>query len=89
MKRIREIASTPVIVVSARQEEAEKIRLLDAGADDYVTKPFYMGELLARIRAALRKAEKSSAGPGTTFEDGDLLVDYEKRRVEAAGREVI
>ena len=88
VKRIREIASTPVIVVSARQEEAEKIRLLDAGADDYVTKPFYMGELLARIRAALRKAEKSSAGPGTTFEDGDLLVDYEKRRVEAAGREV-
>ena len=79
VKRIREIASTPVIV---------KIRLLDAGADDYVTKPFYMGELLARIRAALRKAEKSSTGPGSTFEDGDLLVDYEKRRVEVAGQEV-
>ena len=88
VKRIREIASTPVIVVSARQEEGEKIRLLDAGADDYVTKPFYMGELLARIRAALRKAEKSSTGPGSTFEDGDLLVDYEKRRVEVAGQEV-
>ena len=88
VNRIREIASTPVIVVSARQEEGEKIRLLDAGADDYVTKPFYMGELLARIRAALRKAEKSSTGPGSTFEDGDLLVDYEKRRVEVAGQEV-
>ena len=61
VKRIREIASTPVIVVSARQEEGEKIRLLDAGADDYVTKPFYMGELLARIRAALRKAQRRAA----------------------------
>ena len=50
IERIREIADTPVIVVSARQEEDEKIRALDAGADDYVTKPFYMGELLARKR---------------------------------------
>ena len=60
IERIREIADTPVIVVSARQEEDEKIRALDAGADDYVTKPFYMGELLARIRAALRKNGKHS-----------------------------
>ena len=57
IESIREIADTPVIVVSARQNEEEKIRALDAGADDYVTKPFYMGELQARIRAALRKRE--------------------------------
>ena len=79
VRSIREIASTPIIVVSARQEEPEKIRLLDAGADDYVTKPFYMGELLARIRAALRKRENRPA---------DLLVDYERRRVEVDGHEV-
>lgn len=82
IERIREIADTPVIVVSARQEEDEKIRALDAGADDYVTKPFYMGELLARIRAALRKTEKHSREKETRFEDGDLCVDYGKRRVE-------
>lgn len=88
IERIREIADTPVIVVSARQEEDEKIRALDAGADDYVTKPFYMGELLARIREALRKTEKHSREKETRFEDGDLCVDYGKRRVEVDGGEV-
>ena len=85
---IREIADTPVIVVSARQEEEEKIQALDAGADDYVTKPFYMGELLARIRAALRKTEVRPQGKNTCFEQGDLRVDFENRRVEAGGKEV-
>lgn len=85
---IREIADTPVIVVSARQEEEEKIHALDAGADDYVTKPFYMGELLARIRAALRKAEIYPQEKASRFEQGDLLVDYEQRRVEVGGTEV-
>ena len=88
IRTIREIADTPVIVVSARQEEEEKIRALDAGADDYVTKPFYMGELLARIRAALRKAEIYPQEKASRFEQGDLLVDYEKRRVEVEGTEV-
>ena len=88
VRSIREIASTPIIVVSARQEEPEKIRLLDAGADDYVTKPFYMGELLARIRAALRKRENRPADQDLRFTDGDLLVDYERRRVEVDGHEV-
>ena len=88
IRTIREIADTPVIVVSARQEEEEKIRALDAGADDYVTKPFYMGELLARIRAALRKAEIYPQEKASRFEQGDLLVDYEKRRVEVGGTEV-
>ena len=88
IESIREIADTPVIIVSARQEEEEKIRALDAGADDYVTKPFYMGELLARIRAALRRKESRISDKNTIFEDGDLVVDYEQRRVEAGGREV-
>lgn len=86
--KLREKYDFPVIMLSAKSEEVDKITGLNIGADDYVTKPFYMGELLARIRAALRKAEKSSTGPGSTFEDGDLLVDYEKRRVEVAGQEV-
>lgn len=88
IRNIREIADTPVIVVSARMEEEEKIRALDAGADDYVTKPFYMGELLARIRAAFRKAEMHPQEKSTCFEQGDLLVDYEERRVEVDGKEV-
>ena len=88
IRTIREIADTPVIVVSARQEEEEKIRALDAGADDYVTKPFYMGELLARIRAALRKAEIYPQEKASRFEQGDLLVDFEQRRVEVEGTEV-
>ena len=88
IRSIREIADTPVIVVSARQEEEEKIHALDAGADDYVTKPFYMGELLARMRAALRKAEIHPQEKESCFEQGDLLVDYEKRRVEVGGTEV-
>lgn len=88
VRSIRERSSAPVIVVSARQEEPEKIRLLDAGADDYVTKPFYMGELLARIRAALRKKENRAEEQGSCFTDGGLLVDFEKRRVEVDGNEV-
>ena len=88
IRSIRQIADTPVIVVSARQEEEEKIQALDAGADDYVTKPFYMGELLARIRAALRKTEVRPQGKNTCFEQGDLRVDFENRRVEAGGKEV-
>ena len=88
IRSIREIADTPVIVVSARQEEEEKIQALDAGADDYVTKPFYMGELLASIRAALRKTEVRTQVKNTCFEQGDLRVDFENRRVEAGGKEV-
>ncbi len=88
LKRIRENSDIPVIVVSARQEEDEKIRALDAGADDYVTKPFYMGELLARVRAALRRLENRVAEKDPKYEDGDLVVDFENRIVEAGGREI-
>ena len=88
IESIREIADTPVIVVSARQDEEEKIRALDAGADDYVTKPFYMGELQARIRAALRKRETYTQDKSSCFEQGDLSVDFEKRQVKVAGEEI-
>lgn len=87
VRSVREISDMPVIVVSARQEEEEKIQLLDAGADDYVTKPFYMGELQARIRAALRKRE-GTVTKKTVFERNGLKVDYEKRQVEVDGKEV-
>ena len=87
VRSVREISDMPVIVVSARQEEEEKIQLLDAGADDYVTKPFYMGELQARIRAALRKRE-GTVTKKTVFEQNGLKVDYEKRQVEVDGKEV-
>lgn len=88
IESIREAADTPVIVVSARQDEDEKIRALDAGADDYVTKPFYMGELQARIRAALRKRENYAQDKPTCFEQGDLSVDFEKRQVKVGEEEI-
>ena len=68
--------------------QSDKVLGLNVGADDYVTKPFYMGELLARIRAALRKKENRAADQDSCFLDGGLMVDYEKRRVEVNGKEV-
>ena len=82
------IKGIPVIVMSAKADIDNKVELLLGGAVDYVTKPFYMGELLARIRAALRRKESRVSDKNTIFEDGDLVVDYEQRRVEAGGREV-
>ena len=75
-RELRRWTDAPIILVSAVGDEAEKIAALDAGADDYVTKPFAIGELLARLRAALRRA-----GPATepTLEIGELVVDLEKR----------
>ena len=82
VKNIREISNTPIIVVSARQEEREKIEALDAGADDYVTKPFYMGELLARMRVAMRKQEcMTHENQEEKFQQEYLTVEYDKRTV--------
>lgn len=81
---LREWMSIPIIVVSVRGHEADKIAALDAGADDYVTKPFGMGELLARMRVALRRA--SSSGSEPVFAAGDLVVDLARREVRMAGR---
>jgi len=86
LRRLREWSRVPVIVLTAQDAEAEKVALLDAGADDYVTKPFTTGELLARTRVALRHAEKQPEPP--VFHAGHLVVDLVLRRVTAAGKEV-
>jgi len=86
-ERLREWSTTPIIVISARGREEDKIRALDAGADDYVTKPFGVGELLARMRTALRHA----AGAGTVkaeFSVGELKVDFARRQVFVGANEV-
>src|SRR5918992_5286567 len=80
-RRLRGISQLPIIVLSVRGEEKTKVEALDAGADDYVTKPFGMDELLARVRAQLRRAQTSAAGeaPSAVLEAGDFRVDLEAR----------
>jgi two-component system KDP operon response regulator KdpE len=78
VRRIRDWSPMPIIVLSARVQERDKIEALDAGADDYVTKPFAIGELLARIRAALRHAVRTASGV-MTLRIGDVLVDLRAR----------
>lgn len=87
LTQIRMHSSVPVIVISARDQEREKVVALDAGADDYVTKPFNIPELLARIRVALRHAIPRDIEP-TLFSVGGLLIDYERRIVSVDGEEV-
>jgi two-component system, OmpR family, KDP operon response regulator KdpE len=79
-RRIREGRTTPILVLSARGNEADKVAALDAGADDYVTKPFSSEELLARVRAALRRSEIGTATAGQIAR-GDLTIDLDRRRV--------
>jgi two-component system KDP operon response regulator KdpE len=86
IKKLREWTQTPVIILSVREQEGDKIAALDAGADDYVTKPFSMGELLARIRTALRHAAGTGDEPVLTF--GGLVIDLTRRYVAMDGREV-
>jgi two-component system, OmpR family, KDP operon response regulator KdpE len=86
-ERLRQWAKMPIIVISARGQEPDKIKALDAGADDYLTKPFGVGELLARIRVALRHAAKTDEGQ-TQFSVGELEVDLIRRRVLSNGAEV-
>lgn len=87
IRQIRESSDVPVIVVSARGQEREKVEALDAGADDYITKPFSIGELLARVRVALRKRMPRTAEKKEFRMDG-LLIDFEKRRVSVDGEDV-
>jgi two-component system KDP operon response regulator KdpE len=88
LKRVRESGSTvPVVVLSSRADEPVKVKALDLGADDYVTKPFGMDELLARIRAALRHRLQQQ-GEKPVFRAGDLAVDLVRRLVTVRGREV-
>jgi two-component system KDP operon response regulator KdpE len=89
LRQLREWLAAPVIVLSARDQEQQKILALDRGADDYLTKPFSTGELLARIRAALRHASRvNGETAATTYEVGDLKVDLSTRRIFRGGNEV-
>lgn len=86
IREIRKWSSMPIVVLSARHQERTKIEALDAGADDYITKPFGVGELLARVRAALRHAARSPAGGMLVL--GSAQVDFQKRRAWRDGAEV-
>jgi two-component system KDP operon response regulator KdpE len=84
---VRARTALPILVLSARGREADKVRALDAGADDYVTKPFGADELLARVRAALRRADAAVA-PAAQMVRGGLVIDRERFRVECEGQEI-
>ena len=90
ISEIRKWAVTPIIVISARNRESEKVKALDAGADDYITKPFSILEVKARIKAIMRRTEKKGAEQtkSKVIQAGDLTMDCEARRVNTAGREV-
>lgn len=88
IQQVRSWSQVPIIILSARDQEREKVATLDAGADDYLTKPFGMGELLARIRVALRRSQAGEPTKETVFRLGKITVDLEKRRVFRAGEEV-
>lgn len=91
IRNIREWSNMPIIVVSARGHEREKVEALDLGADDYITKPFGTSELLARIRAAIRHSQRALVGQNTTADKvnvSGLEIDYGKRRVTLEGKDV-
>ena len=86
-RRFRTKSQAPIIVLSVKGEERTKVQALDAGADDYVTKPFGIGELLARVRANLRRSPREEQ-PGGVVEDGDFCIDLDAHVVQVRGREV-
>jgi two-component system, OmpR family, KDP operon response regulator KdpE len=86
-RKIRESSAVPIIVISARGQESDKVHALDQGADDYLTKPFGVGELMARIRVALRHSVEAGPAP-PEFAAGDLRVDLARRQVFVRGQEV-
>jgi two-component system, OmpR family, KDP operon response regulator KdpE len=88
VKRIRERGPVPIIVLSVREGERDKVAALDAGADDYVTKPFGADELLARIRAGLRRLAGPTGAEDGVFAAGDLRVDLQRREVTVRGQRV-
>jgi two-component system KDP operon response regulator KdpE len=88
IRRLREWTTTPIIVLSARGQERDKIEALEAGADDYVSKPFGVGELVARLRAAWRRVTRGTHPDEPVFTIGSLKVDQAHRRVFAGEREV-
>jgi len=86
-RRVRAWNAVPILVLSVREDETDKVAALDLGADDYLTKPFGTDELMARVRALLRRAGQGSPGP-TLFRDGELEIDLTSRRVSRAGEEI-
>jgi two-component system KDP operon response regulator KdpE len=88
LRDLRQWSKVPVIVLSARVSEHDKIEALDAGADDYLTKPFGVGELLARVRAATRRRREAGVSPSAPFEFGDVSVDLAARTVFKGGTPV-
>jgi len=88
VRTVRTLSNTPIIVLSVRGAEADKVAALDLGADDYLTKPFGVDELLARVRVALRHAANPASGTAPVFRTGGLEVDLEHRRVTVDGRQV-
>ncbi|MDO8578794.1 MAG: response regulator transcription factor [Dehalococcoidales bacterium] len=88
-RRLREWTHTPIIMLSARANEGDKVKCLDIGADDYITKPFGAAEMLARVNATLRRSEMSNTPPsGPSFVCGDLTVNFSGRQVTVAGKEI-
>ncbi len=87
-RQLRKVSQVPILVLSVRGEERSKVEALDSGADDYITKPFSTGELLARIRAALRRSPPGMPELKTKIEEGDFRIDLDAHSVAVAGREV-
>ncbi len=86
IREVRTRTNVPILVLSVRDAERDKVAALDAGADDYLAKPFGVEELLARIRVALRHVARPARGTRSVFETGELRVDFERRAVTVAGR---
>jgi len=87
-RAVRERSPVPIVVLSVRGEEKSKVEALDAGADDYVTKPFSVNELLARVRANLRRVAATESGAAQPIEDGDFRIEPESRMVRVRGKEI-
>ncbi len=87
-RELRAVSDVPILILSVRNSEKDKVAALDAGADDYVTKPFGMQELLARIRAALRRAPGTAESGPPAFDSGELHIEFDTRRVRLKDREV-
>jgi two-component system KDP operon response regulator KdpE len=87
-RQIRGWSPVPILVLSVREDESDKIAALDAGADDYLTKPFGVGELLARVRALLRRSDPPGHRPPPVFDNGSIQIDMRTRRVVRDGQDV-
>jgi two-component system KDP operon response regulator KdpE len=87
-RRVRERSAVPILVLSVREDESDKVAALDLGADDYLTKPFGIDELLARVRALLRRSETQAPARPLRFRLGEVEIDLERRRVTRSGNDV-